>query len=433
MTTDEHHSVLQHRIEVLEEENAVLKETATRHEHQDAFYRHLYENAPVGMYELDFLTGRCVSVNRTVLEYTGYSREEFMAMNLVDFLADESRQRFFERLAKIQRGEEVPTSVEFQIKVKDGRTIWALLEIQFIRQGDRFRGASVVLYNIDEIKRAALALEESEERFRKLVETMNEGLIILDQDGHLTYVNKHLEDISGFAAEELVGRKIHEFLSPEASRLIYRKLNGKENDVRRSFEIAWHRKNGQKRYSIVSPQILGSGETGIGGSFAIITDFTAKKQAENALRRRERELQEKNDRLEEMNTALQTLVKMREKDREDIENALSANLKRLIEPLIEKLQNSGLTDRQKMIVTLLSANLAEMSASHSKGLSSRFLVLTPVEMEVANFVRHGRTTKEIATLMNISSRTVDMHRLNIRRKLGIHRTGTNLRSFLLSV
>jgi DNA-binding CsgD family transcriptional regulator len=74
-----------------------------------------------------------------------------------------------------------------------------------------------------------------------------------------------------------------------------------------------------------------------------------------------------------------------------------------------------------------------MSASHSKGLSSRFLVLTPVEMEVANFVRHGRTTKEIATLMNISSRTVDMHRLNIRRKLGIHRTGTNLRSFLLSV
>ena len=274
--------------------------------------------------------------------------------------------------------------------------------------------------------------KKMEVRFGKLVETMTEGLIVMDGEERITYVNKHLENISGFLAEELVGRKIHEFLSPETSRLIYRKLSGEDEHPRRSFEIAWQRKSGETQYSIVSPHILDRGRNGVESSFAILTDITAKKQAEQALRRREQELKRKNARLEEMNLALQTLVKMREKDRAEIESALSANLQRLVEPLIEKLRNSGLTDRQKMVVSMLSANLAEMISSRNNGLAARFTVLTPAEMEVANFVRHGRTTKEIAALMNISARTVDMHRLNIRRKLGIHRKGTNLRSYLLS-
>lgn len=273
---------------------------------------------------------------------------------------------------------------------------------------------------------------QMELRFRKLVETMKEGLLILDGEGRLTYVNKHLEEISGYAAEELVGHPIHEFLSPETSRLIYSKLTGEHRHPRRPFEIAWQRKDGETRYSIVSPQALDEAQTGFGGGFAVITDITAKKKSEHALRRREQELQGKNARLEEMNMALQTLVKMREKDKDEIESALSMKLQHLVEPLVEKLQNSGLNERQKMVLTQLSASLAEIASSCHERIPSQFLVLTPAEMEVANFVKHGRTTKEIAALMNISARTVDMHRLNIRRKFGIYGRGTNLRSFLLS-
>ena len=274
--------------------------------------------------------------------------------------------------------------------------------------------------------------EHMELRIGKLFETMTEGLIVMDGEERITYVNKRLEEISGFRAEELMGRKIHEFLSPETSQLIYRKISGEDEHPRRSFEIAWQRKSGETQYSIVYPHVLDRGRNGIESSFAILADITAKKQAEQEVRRREQELKNKNTRLEEMNLALQTLVRMREKDKEEIESALSANLQRLVEPLIEKLRSSGLNDRQKMVVSMLSANLAEIMTTQNKGLASRFTVLTPAEMEVANFVKNGRTTKEIAGLMNISARTVDMHRLNIRRKLGLHRKGTNLRSYLLS-
>ena len=428
----QNHTPVMARLAELERENRFLRQKCTEYEQEERTYRRLYEKAPVGMYELDFIVGRCVSVNQTVLDYTGYTREEFLAMDPVAFLTEESRRRFFERYEKIRRGEEVPASVEFQIKVKGDRVVWALLEIRFLRQEGRITGASVVLYNIDESKRTYLALAESEERFRRLVESMREGLIILDGEGRITYVNQHLEQVSGYRSDELVGKTVHEFLSPEASRLIHRRLSGEDRPPHPSFEMAWRRKTGERQYSIVSPQILVRAEGRRRRSFAIITDITPTKNAENVLRLREKELRAKNLRLEEMNSALQTLVKMREQDKAEIQNAVSSNLKRLVYPLVEKLRNSGLNDRQKIYLDMLSNNLEEMVSSHNNHLASRLLSLTPSEIEVANLVRHGRTTKEIASLMHISTRTVDMHRLNIRKKLGLHRQGTNLRSYLLA-
>jgi len=433
MPQNDHHASLMRRLSALAQENSALRERVAQNAKWEQRNRHFYENAPVGMYEIDFISGRCVSVNRFMLQFTGYTREEFLALDPIKLLTESSRGHFCERYEKIQRGEEVPTSVEYQIKIKDGRTLWALYEIQHIRKQGRIRGASVVLYNINEHKRALMALAESEQRFRRLVETMNEGLLILDSEGRLTYVNQHLEEISGFTAEELVGRKIQEFLSPEASRYVYRRITGQDKNARRSFEITWKRKSGERKYSIISPQVLPGAKGDTGGSFAIITDITAKKKAENEVRRREKELQEKNAQLEEMNTALRTLVKLREHDKLEIENRISANLQQLVVPLIEKLQTSGLNDRQKSYTQLLSANLEEITSSSNQMLPSHFLVLTPAEIEVANYVKHGRPTKEIASLMNISVRTVDMHRLNIRRKLGLHKKGTNLRSYLLSM
>lgn len=284
----------------------------------------------------------------------------------------------------------------------------------------------------DEDEQADLALAESEERFRRLVETMKEGLIILDAERRILYVNPHLEKVSGYRLEELVGNAVQDFLSPETARQVYRGTSDDDPNPRPSFEVAWQRKTGELQYSIVSPQFLETAEGGRHVSFAVITDITPKKNAENALRRREKELRDKNLRLEEMNTALQTLVRMRKQDKAEIQEAVSSNLKRLVNPLLEKLRASGLNDRQKAYLDLLSSNLEEMAAVRDNRFASRLLALTPSEIEVANLVRHGRTTKEIASFMNISSRTVDMHRLNIRKKLGLHRQGTNLRSYLLS-
>lgn len=431
MLKNESHTIAMRRLRTLENQNRKLARRIAQVEKRAQRYRHFYENAPVGMYEIDFASGRCLTVNRFVLAYTGYTREEFLAMNPTDLIAEASRDLFEEHFGKIRCGEAAHASVELQIRCKKGPKRWVLFEIQDARmQGPQ--AASVVFYTMDEQKRALKALADSEQRFRRLVETMKEGLIILDRDGRLIYVNQHLEEISGYSTEELIGHAIEEFLSPEGLHFLQRRLSGQDDDLQRAFEIAWKRKNGELRYSIISPQILPGGDGDGGGSFAIITDITAKKKAEDAVRRREKELRHKNDQLAEMNTALRMLAKLREQDKSEIENRVTANLQQLVEPLIEKLQNSGLNDRQKIYTQLLSANLKEITSSFNQRVSPHLLVLTPAEIEVANMVKHGRTTKEIASLMMISARTVDMHRLNIRRKLGLHKRSTNLRSYLLS-
>lgn len=431
MLKNESHTIAMRRLRTLENQNRKLVRRIVQLEKRAQRYRHFYEKAPVGMYEIDFVSGRCLSVNCFVLAYTGYTREEFLAMNPADFIAEASRDLFGEHYEKIQCGEEARASVELQIRCKKGPIRWALFEIQDARvQG--LQAASVVFYTMDEHKRALKALAESEQRFRRLVETMKEGLIILDRDGRLIYVNQHLEEISGYNTEELIGHEIEEFLSPEGLHFLQRRLSGQDENLQRAFEIAWKRKNGELRYSIISPQVLPGGDDGSQETFAIITDITAKKKAEDAVRRREKELRHKNDQLAEMNTALRMLAKLREQDKSEIENRVTANLQQLVEPLIEKLQNSGLNDRQKIYTQLLSANLKEITSSFNQRVSPHLLVLTPAEIEVANMVKHGRTTKEIASLMMISARTVDMHRLNIRRKLGLHKRSTNLRSYLLS-
>ena len=82
---------------------------------------------------------------------------------------------------------------------------------------------------------------------------------------------------------------------------------------------------------------------------------------------------------------------------------------------------------------MLESNLADIISPFLQKLSAQYINLTPTEIQVANLVRDGRSTKDIAEMLNISERGIEFHRNNIRLKLGIKNRKTNLRSYLLSL
>jgi DNA-binding CsgD family transcriptional regulator len=69
----------------------------------------------------------------------------------------------------------------------------------------------------------------------------------------------------------------------------------------------------------------------------------------------------------------------------------------------------------------------------ARSLTSKYLGFTPTEIKVANLIKQGKTTKDIAELSNLSPRTIEFHRDNIRTKLGIKNKKANLRTYLLSL
>ena len=158
----------------------------------------------------------------------------------------------------------------------------------------------------------------------------------------------------------------------------------------------------------------------------------AHDKLEQRVDERTRELRIKSENLEEMNTALKVLLKKREEDKNELEEQVIYNVKELVMPFLEKIKASRLDNRQKTIVEILESNLNDIVSPFAKALSTRYLNLTPAEMQIANMVKHGKTTKEIAETLFLSARTIESHRDSIRQKLGIKNKKANLRTHLMS-
>ena len=117
----------------------------------------------------------------------------------------------------------------------------------------------------------------------------------------------------------------------------------------------------------------------------------------------------------------------------ELEEKLLLNVKSLIMPYFEKLKNTKLNDRQEVYTRIIESNLNEIISPFVRGLSAKYLKFTSGEIQIANFIKQDRTTKEIAKLLSLSPRTIESYRDNIRKKLGIKNKKVNLRSYLLSI
>jgi len=157
------------------------------------------------------------------------------------------------------------------------------------------------------------------------------------------------------------------------------------------------------------------------------------KRVEETLGVREAALEAKTNELEEMNSALSVLLKQREKDKTELEEKVVLNFKELIVPYVKKLKSNRLDGKQKACLTMLESNLNDIVSPFAHKLCSKYTCLTPTEIRTAHLVKDGRTTKEIAELLNSSIRTIESHRLSIRAKMGLKNSSTNLRSYLLSM
>ena len=162
-------------------------------------------------------------------------------------------------------------------------------------------------------------------------------------------------------------------------------------------------------------------------------DITPIMEVQEELEVKEAELLRERERLEETNIALRVLLRQLDEDRSRIEETMYTNVDRLILPYVEKLLQGRLSEKQRTLFEIIETNLRDIISPFFRSLSSLSLLLTPQEIEVANMVRSGRTSKEMADVLGLSVSGVDFHRKRLRQKLGLTNSAKNLRSHLLSL
>lgn len=157
-----------------------------------------------------------------------------------------------------------------------------------------------------------------------------------------------------------------------------------------------------------------------------ITTRRRKMELEYAVVRRSEEL-------EKINAALRASLDHRETEMHAIEETILTNIRKYIYPYLEKLESSNINDSGVTYLRIIRSNLKELIPSTSNRLSSDYLKLTPAEIKVADLIRQGKQTKQIAGLLNLSVKSVFYYRNNIRKKLGLRKNKVNLTSYLASL
>jgi len=314
----------------------------------------------------------------------------------------------------------------------------------------------------------ARKLRESEDRYRELVELVPHGILEVDLNSRITFANSALHYIFECPHGEMKGRSISDILHREETP--ERHTIGRIHDLNEeSMPCTWVRKGVTLKGKTLDIQIDWNYKKdscgNVIGFIGVVTDIkdrinselllckTNEKLEKNVIertkdllkanlmlkkeieerRKAEEELRVKRSNLEEVNTALKVLLKKREETKKDLEDRVLLNMKELAFPYMQKLRLTELNPVQEALIGIIESNLQDIISPFSQRLSSRFWNFTPTELKIANLIRQGITTKEISSALNLSPKTVETHRKNIRSKLGISGKKLNLRSHLLSI
>ena len=266
--------------------------------------------------------------------------------------------------------------------------------------------------------------------FRKAAECSINAIGMTDMEGNLIYINDAAVKLWGYdSKQEMLGRFVGDFWEGDGILKTLEELLCKGYS---KGEDIGKRKDGSLFDVQFSSNIIRDDRGEPLALFGAFVDITKRKTAQRASMKKQQELETKSKELEDVNAALRVLLNKRENDKIELEERVLSNVKKLIEPCLEKLESGRLNERQKTHLEILRHNLNKIISPFARDFTSIYYRLTPQEIQIANLIKHGKTTKEIAVILGLSTKTIEFHRTNIRKNLGLNTRKDNLRTYLLS-
>jgi PAS domain S-box-containing protein len=309
-----------------------------------------------------------------------------------------------------------------------------------------------------------------EERYGSLFENAGEGIFQTSVSGRILNVNPALARLFGYRSPAEMRKDIR-----NVSRQIYTDRHLREKILRRvearghtKFEFRFRRKDNTLGWGYVSKHAVrnAQGRTAYYEGFFVdmtahkeleeqlqnardlleqrvvertrkisvlnrelAADIAERKKVERELRAREKELNRRAVKLEAFNITLRTLLEQREADRKEIERRVLANIDGLIMPCIERIKGTALTRQAQVHVQHLQENLRALTSPFLSRIKENGH-LTARELQISDYIKKGKSSKQIGALMRLSPGTVDFHRNRIRKKLNLRGKKVSLQVYL---
>ena len=398
-------------------------------------YHTIVDSIEDGYYEVD-LSGNFTFFNDAMIRITGHDRKELLGMNNRQIMDDYNARLVYQVFNKVYLTGLATKAFDWELIRKDGESCVVEVSVSLKRSRDgRPVGFIGIARDITSRRLMEKALQESEEKYRTIIENIEDGYYEVDLAGNFTFFNDAMSRMTGYSRQELMGMNNRQIMDDYNTKRVFQVFNTVflTKMATKAFDWELICKDGSKRFIEVSVSLKKDLNGQPIGFMGIARDVTRRIEYEDTLRAREKELEIKSKNLEELNTALKVLLERREEDKSALEETVMTNINDMVMPCIEKIRGKANNKRVLEQIGILEENLSTITSTFSFRLSSRFLHLTSAEIEIANLVKQGRSTKEIADILNVARKTVEVHRLNIRKKLGITNRRASLRTHLLSI
>lgn len=223
----------------------------------------------------------------SVERISGYTVEEALGRGALEFFHPKDLNAVVGEIARELEEKGVAENIQFRWRHKDGSYRWHEATVFDLLEDPDVRGIVVNARDITDRKRAELALQESEERYRRLVETSPDAIVLTDMTGKILMINRAGTALLGYDDPgEITGRNVLEFITPEdRARAIESMRTRPPGGGARREEYVLVRRGGQRMWAEISASLLRNAEGRPAGFIAITRDITEHKRARLGLER----------------------------------------------------------------------------------------------------------------------------------------------------
>jgi len=257
-------------------------------------YRTILDGIEDGYYEVD-LAGNLTFFNDTTCRILGYTRDELAGMNNRRFMPEDDAKKVFRAFNRVYRSGRPDRGVDWKLIRKDGSSIYIESSVSLIRDVEgRPSGFRGIFRDVNDRKRAEKALRKSEERYRTILDSIEDGYYEVDLAGNLTFFNDAMCRLTGYSRGELIGLNSLRFMdasmAPEVSGAFNRVYETGQAD--KGFVWTLRRKDGVPIQIEASVSLIRDESGRRLGFRGIVRDVTTRALIEEELRRHRDHLEE---------------------------------------------------------------------------------------------------------------------------------------------